>query len=167
MTFLHAFDDISVIAGQGTIGLELLEQCPQLEAVVVPVGGGGLIAGIACAVKELRPEVKIIGVETARLPSMLLALAQHGPVTIPAASTIADGIAVRRAGENHVSPRCEIRRRNRDRGGRGDCQRDPDLTRTRENSGGGRRRGWSRSAAATEDLAQRAAYRRDRRRRQY
>ena len=52
MTFLHAFDDIAVIAGQGTIGLELLEQCPQLEAVVVPVGGGGLIAGVACAIKE-------------------------------------------------------------------------------------------------------------------
>ena len=55
MTFLHAFDDIAVIAGQGTIGLELLEQCPQFEAVVVPVGGGGLIAGVACAIKELRP----------------------------------------------------------------------------------------------------------------
>ncbi len=65
--FLHAFDDIAVIAGQGTIGLELLEQCPQLEAVVVPVGGGGLIAGVACAIKELRPEVKIIGVQTAPL----------------------------------------------------------------------------------------------------
>jgi threonine dehydratase len=99
LTFLHAFDDVAVIAGQGTIGLELLEQCPQLEAVVVPVGGGGLIAGVACAVKEIRPEVKIIGVQTARLPSMLLALEQHHPVTIPAASTVADGIAVRRAGE--------------------------------------------------------------------
>ena len=99
MTFVHAFDDIAVIAGQGTIGLELLEQCPQLEAVVVPVGGGGLIAGVACAIKETRPSVKVIGVETARLPSMLLALEQHKPVTIPAASTVADGIAVRRAGE--------------------------------------------------------------------
>jgi len=99
MTFVHAFDDMAVIAGQGTIGLELLEQCPQLEAVVVPVGGGGLIAGIACAIKETRPSIKVIGVETARLPSMLLALEQHKPVTIPAASTVADGIAVRRAGE--------------------------------------------------------------------
>jgi threonine dehydratase len=90
---------MAVIAGQGTLGLELLEQCPQLEAVVVPVGGGGLIAGIACAIKESRPEVKMIGVETARLPSMLLALEKHQLVTIPAASTIADGIAVRRAGE--------------------------------------------------------------------
>src|SRR5579862_2782818 len=99
MTFLHAFDDLAVIAGQGTLGLELLEQCPQLEAVVVPVGGGGLIAGIACAIKEIRPAVKIVGVQPARLPSMLLAMAQHGPVTIPAASTVADGIAVRRAGD--------------------------------------------------------------------
>ncbi len=93
LTFLHAFDDLAVIAGQGTIGLELLEQCPQLEAVVVPAGGGGLIAGIACAIKEIRPAVKIVGVQPARLPSMLLAMAQHGPVTIPAASTVADGIA--------------------------------------------------------------------------
>jgi len=99
LTFLHPFDDLAVIAGQGTIGLELLEQCPQLEAVVVPVGGGGLIAGVACAIKETRPEIKVIGVETARLPSMLAALEHHSPVTIPSASTIADGIAVRRAGE--------------------------------------------------------------------
>jgi threonine dehydratase len=99
LTFLHPFDDIAVIAGQGTIGLELLEQCPQLEAVVIPVGGGGLIAGVACAIKELRPKVKIVGVQTARLPSMLSALAHHAPVTVPSASTIADGIAVRRAGD--------------------------------------------------------------------
>jgi threonine dehydratase len=99
LTFLHPFDDLEVIAGQGTIGLELLEQCPQLEAVVVPVGGGGLIAGVACAVKEMRPQVKVVGVQTARLPSMLVALARHAPVTLPSASTIADGIAVRRAGE--------------------------------------------------------------------
>jgi threonine dehydratase len=99
LTFLHAFDDTAVIAGQGTIGLELLEQCPQLEAVVVPIGGGGLIAGVSCAIKEIRPEVKIIGVQTARLPSMLLAFEQHHLVTVPAASTVADGIAVRRAGE--------------------------------------------------------------------
>jgi threonine dehydratase len=99
LTFLHPFDDLAVIAGQGTIGLELLEQCPELEAVVVPVGGGGLIAGIAAAIKELRPAVKVVGVQTARLPSMLSAMARGGPVTLPSASTIADGIAVRRAGE--------------------------------------------------------------------
>jgi threonine dehydratase len=98
-TFVHPFDDPAVIAGQGTIGLELLEQVPDLEAVVVPIGGGGLIGGIACAVKERRPEVRIIGVQTARLPSMQAALARHHPVTIEPAITVADGIAVRRVGD--------------------------------------------------------------------
>jgi len=99
MTFIHPFDDAAVMAGQGTIGLELLEQVPRMEAVVVPIGGGGLIGGVACAIKESRPEVKVIGVQTARLPSMMAALAQHGPTTIEPATTIADGIAVRRAGD--------------------------------------------------------------------
>ncbi len=99
MTFIHPFDDAAVMAGQGTIGLELLEQVPKMDAVVVPIGGGGLIGGIACAIKESRPEVKVIGVQTARLPSMVDAVAKGGPVTVDAATTIADGIAVRRAGE--------------------------------------------------------------------
>ncbi len=99
MTFIHPFDDAAVMAGQGTIGLELLEQVEGLEAVVVPIGGGGLIGGIGCAIKESRPEVKVIGVQTARLPSMVAAMEQHGPVTIERATTIADGIAVRRAGD--------------------------------------------------------------------
>jgi threonine dehydratase len=98
-TFVHPFDDPAVIAGQGTIGLELIEQVPQLEAVVVPIGGGGLIGGIACAIKETRPQVAVIGVQTARLPSMKAALANHRPVTIEPAITVADGIAVRRAGD--------------------------------------------------------------------
>jgi threonine dehydratase len=98
LVFLHAFNDDAVIAGQGTIGLELLEQVPDLEAVVVPVGGGGLIGGIACAIKEQRPNVRMIGVETARVPSMQAALLQHHPVLVPPASTIADGIAVRQVG---------------------------------------------------------------------
>lgn len=99
LVFVHAFDDREVIAGQGTIGLELLEQDDLLDAIVVPVGGGGLIGGIACAVKASRPEVKIIGVEAQRVPSMLRAMEAHQPVTVPPASTIADGIAVRRVGE--------------------------------------------------------------------
>jgi threonine dehydratase len=99
MVFLHPFDDAAVMAGQGTIGLEMLEQIPGLEALIVPIGGGGLIGGMACAVKELRPEVRIIGVQTVRLPSMLAALDAGGPVTVDAGTTIADGIAVRRAGE--------------------------------------------------------------------
>jgi threonine dehydratase len=99
LTFIHPFDDAGVMAGQGTIGIELLEQVPQLEAVVVPIGGGGLIGGIACAIKESRPEVRIVGVQTSRLPSMQAAVQAHHPVTIDPATTIADGIAVRRAGD--------------------------------------------------------------------
>ncbi len=100
MTFLHPFDDDAVIAGQGTIGLELLEQISGLEAIVVPVGGGGLIGGVACAIKETNPQVRVIGVQTERLPSMLRAAETGQPVTVSAEATIADGIAVRRAGEN-------------------------------------------------------------------
>lgn len=98
-TFLHAFNDPAVIAGQGTIGLELLDQLPDVEAVVVPVGGGGLIAGVGCAIKETRPKVRIVGVEPSALPSMSRALAAHSPVEVPAAATIADGVAVRRVGD--------------------------------------------------------------------
>ena len=99
MTFIHPFDDAVVMAGQGTIGLELLEQVPQLEAVVVPIGGGGLIGGIACAIKESRPQIRVIGVQTSRLPSMVAARLVGHPVTVEPATTIADGIAVRRAGD--------------------------------------------------------------------
>ena len=99
MVFLHPFDDAAVMAGQGTIGLEMMEQIPGLEALIVPIGGGGLIGGIACAVKETNPAIRIIGVQTARLPSMLEAVQNGGPITVEAGTTIADGIAVRRAGE--------------------------------------------------------------------
>jgi threonine dehydratase len=97
-TYLPAFDDDAVIAGQGVIGLELLEQVPNLEAVLIPVGGGGLIGGIACAIKESNPRVRVIGVETAAIPSMKMALLEREPVLVPAGSTICDGIAVRKAG---------------------------------------------------------------------
>jgi len=99
MTFLHPFDDYEVIAGQGTIALELLEQVPDLATVVVPIGGGGLISGIACALKETNPNISVLGVETERLPSMIRAQEAGEPVTLPAAATIADGIAVRRVGD--------------------------------------------------------------------
>jgi threonine dehydratase len=98
MTFIHPFDDTLVMAGQGTIGLELLEQVEDLQAVVVPIGGGGLIGGIACAVKEIKPSVRVVGVQTSRLPSMRDAVEARHPVTLEPATTIADGIAVRRAG---------------------------------------------------------------------
>ncbi len=97
-TFLHAFDDEEVIAGQGTIGLEILRQNPEVDVIVTAIGGGGLAAGIGCAVKGRNPRVEVIGVQTTRLPSMKAALEEGEPVTIPAQSTMADGIAVRKAG---------------------------------------------------------------------
>ena len=99
LTFVHAFDDDAVIAGQGTLGLEILQQQPEIEAVVAPIGGGGLIAGIACAIKETNPKVRVFGVQPARLPSMKVALAEGKPVTLSPAATITDGIAVRRSGD--------------------------------------------------------------------
>src|SRR5580704_176563 len=97
--FVHPCDDDLVIAGQGTIGLELLEQNPYLEAVIVSIGGGGMAAGIAVAIKETNPRIKEYGVETSVLASMKVAIAEGGPVTLPAARTIAEGIAVRRSGD--------------------------------------------------------------------
>jgi threonine dehydratase len=100
LTFIHPFDDEAVIAGQGTLGLEMLHQCSDVEAVVIPIGGGGLISGIACAVKETNSKVKVYGVQPARLPSMEVALAAGKPVVLSPAATIADGIAVLRTGDN-------------------------------------------------------------------
>ena len=98
-TFVHPFDDVQVICGAGTIALELLEQVPDLEAAVVPVGGGGLIGGVACALKEANPKIRVVGVEPDKLPSMLRAQANGAPVTLEPSMTVADGIAVRRAGD--------------------------------------------------------------------
>jgi len=99
LVFIHPFDDERVIAGQGTIGLELLEQQPDLEVVIVPIGGGGLISGISIAMKEMRPSIQIVGVQTAALPSMLESRRSGERRTLPPAQTIADGIAVKRPGE--------------------------------------------------------------------
>ncbi len=96
--FISAFDDPWVIAGQGTIGIELYEQNPDLEVAVVPVGGGGLIAGIALTLKTLLPKICIIGVQAEALPSMKVALEQGAPAELAPATTIADGIAVRSVG---------------------------------------------------------------------
>ncbi len=100
LVFVHPFDEPRVIAGQGTIGLELLEQVPGLDAVLVPVGGGGLLGGVALAVKAARPGVQVIGAQAQEVPGMTSALAAGTRVTVPAATTIADGIAVRRVGEH-------------------------------------------------------------------
>jgi threonine dehydratase len=99
LTFIHAFDDDAVIAGQGTLGLELLSQSPDIDIVITAIGGGGLISGMACALKEINPRIQVIGVQSSRLPSMKAAIEAGQLVTLPVASTLADGIAVRRAGE--------------------------------------------------------------------
>ena len=98
LEFVHPFDDARVIAGQGTLGLELLAQRPEMDAVLVPVGGGGLAAGVGLAVKARRPEVRVIGVQAEGIPAMKRALEAGSRVTLPAASTLADGIAVRQVG---------------------------------------------------------------------
>lgn len=98
-TFIHPFDDEMVIAGQGTIGLEILDQLPDVDAVIIPIGGGGLISGIAYAIKSLRPNVKVYGVQSAGAPSMYLSIAHDKIETLPSVHTIADGIAVKTPGE--------------------------------------------------------------------
>jgi threonine dehydratase len=103
LVFIHPFDDPGVIAGQGTIGLELALQVPDLDAVVVPVGGGGLIGGVAVALKALKPAAQVIGVQSEEMPGMRAALEAGLPVTVPAAATIADGIAVRRVGQHTLA----------------------------------------------------------------
>lgn len=99
-TFIHPFDDVDVIAGQGTIGLEILDQLSDVDAIVVPVGGGGLISGLAFAVKSLRPDVKVYGVQAAGAPSMFNAMRDHKIETLESVSTIADGIAVKTPGDH-------------------------------------------------------------------
>lgn len=98
MTFIHPFDDDAVIAGQGTIALEILEENPNVEAIVVPIGGGGLISGVAYAVKALRPEVKVYGVQAAGAPSMVKSVGEGEILTLDSVKTIADGIAVKQPG---------------------------------------------------------------------
>ena len=99
-TFIHPFDDEDVIAGQGTIGLEILSQLKGVDAIVVPGGGGGLISGVAFAVKQVNPNVKVYGVQAAGAPSMVQSLADDKIETLPSVSTIADGIAVKQPGEH-------------------------------------------------------------------
>jgi len=99
LAYIHGYDDPAVIAGQGTLGLEILRQVPEVEAIVVPIGGGGLIAGLAVAVKALRPKVRIIGVEAAATASFTAALRAGRPVAIPPRPTLADGLAVFKVGE--------------------------------------------------------------------
>ena len=99
MTFIAPYDDVNVISGQGTIGLEILEQCPDVDAIVVPVGGGGLISGIAFTVKTIKPDIRVYGVETETNPSMKTSLEAGSIVNIGETDSIADGIAVGEPGQ--------------------------------------------------------------------
>ena len=101
-TLVHTFDDDEIIAGQGTVGLEILEQLPDVEAIICPVGGGGLIAGIAVAVKEKNPNVAIYGVEASACPSMAQSLLEKKPITVASSPTVADGIAVKKPGVRNL-----------------------------------------------------------------
>lgn len=100
LTYIHGYDDPAVIAGQGTIGLELIEQVKDLDAVIVPIGGAGLIAGIALAVKTLKPDVLIYGVEPVNAASYQSALTAGHPVQVDTRPTLADGLAINRVGDN-------------------------------------------------------------------
>ena len=99
LTFIHPFNDEHVIAGQGTIGLEILEELPDVDAIVVPVGGGGLISGVVFAVKALNPRIKIYGVQAANAASMVESWHAGRPELIESVSTVADGIAVKKPGD--------------------------------------------------------------------
>ena len=98
-TFVHPFDDEDVIAGQGTIGLEIVNALDELDAVIVPIGGGGLISGVAYAIKSMRPSIKVYGVQAAGAPSMFNSVSSGKIETLPGVSTIADGIAVKKPGD--------------------------------------------------------------------
>ena len=98
-TFVHPFNDENVIAGQGTIGLEILQEKDDIDAVIVPIGGGGLISGVACAIKSIRPSIKVYGVQAAGAPSMYNSVKNGHIESLSAVSTIADGIAVKTPGD--------------------------------------------------------------------
>jgi threonine dehydratase len=101
--YVHGYDDPAIIAGQGTMGLEILDQVSDLEAVVVPIGGGGLIAGVSVAIKVKRPKVRVVGVESFRAPTLTKALRTGRPVRIAGATTLADGLAVPQIGANSLA----------------------------------------------------------------
>jgi threonine dehydratase len=99
LTYVHPFDDLDLIAGQGTLGLELVEDWPEVELVVVPIGGGGLISGVSAAVKQADPRIRVVGVESSGGPAMKLSVEQGRLVTLDHVETIVDGLRVQRVGE--------------------------------------------------------------------
>lgn len=98
-TFVHAFDDLDIAAGQGSIAMEIIQELPTVDYILVPVGGGGLITGVATLAKMLNPKIRVIGVEPATAASMTAALAEGAPIELESANTIADGTAVKKVGE--------------------------------------------------------------------
>jgi len=103
LTYIHPFDDPRLIAGQGTIGLEIMEDWPEAEVVVVPIGGGGLISGTSMAVKSINPDIRVIGVESSGAPAMQRSVAAGHPITLDEVDCIIDGLRVRRIGTNTCS----------------------------------------------------------------
>jgi threonine dehydratase len=99
LTYVHPFDDLDLIAGQGTLGLEIYEDWPEVELVVVPIGGGGLISGVATALKQANPGIRVVGVESAGAPAMKLSVEQGRLVTLDRVDTVVDGLRVKRVGE--------------------------------------------------------------------
>jgi len=99
LTYIHPFDDPLLIAGQGLVGLEFIEDVPDLDVILVPIGGGGLIAGCAMAIKAIKPDVRIIGIEAAQAPAMKRSLEADGPVTLQSFGPMIDGLVVRRVGD--------------------------------------------------------------------
>ena len=120
LTYIHGFDAPEIIAGQGTLGLEILDQVPDVEAIVCPIGGGGLIAGLSLAVKTLRPDVQVIGVESEATGNFTAALQAGHPVAMPRHSTLADGLATLTVGGERVCAR------ERASGSGGACRRGRD-----------------------------------------
>ncbi len=102
-TYIHPFDDPDLIAGQGTMGLEIVEQFPEVELVVAPIGGGGLISGVSMAVKAVKPSVRVIGVESSGAPAMQRSVARGSRVTLDRVDCVIDGLVVKRVGENTCS----------------------------------------------------------------
>ena len=136
LVLIHPFDDPLVLAGQGTVGLEVVEDVPDVGTVVIPIGGGGLIGGMAIALRELRPGVRIVGVEPEGAPTLTRALAADGPVPLETVSTIADGLSAPFAGAAHLRARARSRGRRGARLGR----RDPAGDEAPRPAGQGRRR---------------------------
>jgi threonine dehydratase len=99
LTYVHPFDDLDLIAGQGTLGLEIYEDWPEVQVVVVPIGGGGLISGVATALKQANPGIRVVGVESAGAPAMKLSVEQGRLVTLEHVDTVVDGLRVKRVGE--------------------------------------------------------------------